>query len=473
MTALAPARGALKWPLALRLDLGPATAGFALAFTATLAVAMIQGPKLFYGDSGEYWSLASTFTRNGHFSLINFESPVRGYGMPLIAHLLGALVKTLSWSQSSIVKVFNALQFSLIGAVLVPQIAEHTWPERKWNLVRRLALAALLIIFWSGDLNYPLSDFPGLALVLLAIVAVAHADSPGWMLTAGAASGLAVDMRPAYLPAVPMLLVIVGLTWWRRRAAGDTSRIHQALCVALLVIGFAGASLPQSLASHRHYRSWSFIPGGPAHLTEEQLTSGLYLQRYDTFATPARGAAPMPYFDTTGANLISEQPGQGITSVGQYLRLVEEHPVAIIGLTARHVVNGLDMRYSTVYVEHIDSGGHLWLRVPGFLLVFLALVRMLWPTARRSLGPARWHYPVALLLCCVTSVVTAIETRYMLPVWLLCAMLVLTPGWPSPISKDRRGLRRVRTLIVLVAAYLAFMAIVWHVVSGATARVLT
>lgn len=110
------------------------------------------------------------------------------------------------------------------------------------------------------------------------------------------------------------------------------------------------------------------------------------------------------------------------------------------------------------------------MRLGGFLLVFLALTRVLWPAARRSLGPARWRYPVALLVCCLTSLPSAMETRYLLPVYLLSYILVLAPGWPSPIAEDRIGLRRYRSAGAILVAYLLFMAVVWHVVSATSSH---
>jgi hypothetical protein len=471
---MAQVRAAPSLPSVLsRWGARTAPVAFAIAFTGTLAVALIQGAKPFYGDSASYWSLATSFTRNGHFSLLNFESPVRGYALPLINYVLEAFGNGVHWTQSSVAKVFNVMLFAVIGTVLAPQIAENTWPQHRWNVPRRIALTTLLIVFWSGYLNYPLSDFPGLALALLALVAIARPDKAGAMLIAGIAVGLAIDVRPAYLPLAPMLVVIVALTWFDRRRTQHGGPARRVLCMGLLVVGVAVASLPQSLTSDRHYHTWSFLPGGPAHLTQEQLTKGMYLQRYDTFVEPPASAFQVVYRDEAGMRLMRQVRGGAITSSGQYMEMIVDHPVTMAGLIARHIINGLDMRYSTVYVEHLDSGGHLWLRLPGFLLVFLALVRVLWPAARRGLGPARWRYPVALLACCLTSVVTAIETRYMLPVWLLGSMLVLIPGWPSPIDRGKAGLQRFRTLAILAVAYLAFLAVVWHVVSGATARVLT
>jgi hypothetical protein len=169
--------------------------------------------------------------------------------------------------------------------------------------------------------------------------------------------------------------------------------------------------------------------------------------------------------------ILEEQPETQIKDVSQYVGVVVDHPVAMAGLVARHIINGLDARYSSVYVEHLHSGGRIWLRLTGFLLVFLALARLLWPAARRSLGSTRWRYPVALVACCLTSVFSAVETRFMLPIYLLSYVLVLAPGWPKPISPGAAGLRRFRIPMILVIAYLAFMALVWHVISGASGYV--
>lgn len=441
-------------------------------FAGALAVALIQGPKLFLGDSGNYWELASTFTHNGHFSLLNFESPARGYALPLIIYVLRAFGEGVRWTDSSLAKIFNVALFAVIGAVLAPRLAEIIWPEQRWSALRRVLLAAFLIVFWSGDLSYPLSDFPGLTLALLTLVAISRPDKPGWMVIAGVAAGLTVDVRAAYLPFLPMLLVIVALAWFDQRGTRHASATRRMLCVAVFVIGFAAASLPQSLSSHRHQGTWSFIPGQPQDLTQEHFELGLYAQRYDTLVF-AGEAYPVIYPDHTGLKILEEQPKAEIRTLGEYAGVTFDHPIAIVALLARHVVNGLDMRYSTVYVEHLDSGGHVLLRLAGFLLVFLSLLRLLWPAARASLGPMRWRYAIALLLCCLTSVFTAIETRYMLPAWMLVYLLVLAPAWPRPIDRHRSDPRRFLTIALIAVAYLAFMAVVWHVVSGATARVLS
>jgi hypothetical protein len=442
------------------------TAAFCVAFAGALAVGLLQGVRPFYADAEGYWALASTFTDTGHFSLLNFVSPQRGYFLPLVNYVLKSFTGGAFHEESTAVTIFIVLMFALIGAVFAPRLSEITWPGQPWGFWRRIALMALLLIFWCGNLNYPLTDFPGLAFGLLALVAVAQSDSPGWMLLAGMAAGATLNLRPAYLPLVVMLFVIVALNWFDQRGSRHASIVRRALCVGLLVTGFALVSLPQSLSAHRYFNTWNPIPGASTPLTEEVITRGMYAQRWDSYEQPPGVPNAIIYVDASGKRLLDQQPGDTIKSMSQYANLIVSHPTIMIPLLVRHVIDGLDVRYTTIYVERFASGGHLWSRLAGFLLVFLALVRLLWPAARRRLGAVRWRYPIALALCCLTSVPSAMETRYMLPIEVLAYILVLAPGWPNPIGPPEAGWKRFRTLAIVALAGLVFTVVIWDTVSG-------
>jgi hypothetical protein len=446
---------------------GTVLTAFGIAFAGTLVVALLVGLKPFYYDSAGYWSLGDTYVRDGHFSLLNFESALRGYLLPLIDHGLQGLAVALRWHSSSFAKLLNVLSFALIGTVLGPRLAEITSPRWRWGICRRLALTALLIIFWKGYLPFPLTDFPALTLALLALVSIDRAESPGWMLLGGLACAAAIDMRPSYLLLAPTLVVLIVWTWLTGPDSERPLIPWRTLCGGLFVVGFLVVSLPQSLSSHRYFHTWSFVPGSAAHLTTLQFDEGLRLQRYETYV--GSGVSPrMQYEDPAGTQLLLEQKDQMVTSTSQYLGLVASHPLTMAGVFIRHIVNGLDQRYSTPYVSHLATGSNRWLRLAGFLLVFLALLRVLWSTARRRLAPTRWRYPAALVLCCLTSVPSAVETRYMLPIFLLSYILVLVPGWPNPVDFSVAGLRRYRTLALIAVAYLIFTALAWDVVSHAS-----
>jgi hypothetical protein len=412
--------------------------------------------------------LGDTFTHHGHFSLANFDSPRRGYLLPLIYHGLHGLARGLDWRDSSLAELSNALLLALIGTVLAPMLAEVAWPQRRWGVLRRLALIALLLVFWSGYLNFPLSDFPALTMALIALLAVARPYAAKWMLVAGFATGATIDMRPSYLILAPF---VVALAAWklRERRDGEQRILRGALGLGLAIVSFALVSLPQSLASHRHFGTYSFLPGVPEKLEDIQFAEGMKLELYGTYVGPTY-EPEMFYVDDTGLALMREQPNRKISSTQQYLGLVFDHPLTFAGIFARHLVNGLDVRYSTPYADHL--GTDWWLRMAGFLLTFAALLRVLWPRARRSLGPALWRYPLALLISCATVVPSAVETRYLLPAFIFSYMIVLAPGWPSPVAEGETALRRYRPLAVMLMADLLFAAIVWHVTNGASKNLL-
>jgi hypothetical protein len=464
-----------RWPA------GITVAALSSAFLGTLIYALLQSAKPFYYDAGQYWLLGATFVKNGDFSLLNFTGAVRGYSLPLLFHEFQAFAVSHPWSPSALVKLFNSLIFALIGTVLAPRLAEIVWPNQRWGLAQRLTLAVLLLVFWSGYLAFPLSDFPALALAMLALIAVARPESPAWMLTAGVAGALTINVRAAYLPLGPALVVFIAWGWMQRRRSsepradrsrsgpGQVSSARLALYAGLFVIGFTAVSLPQSLSAHRYGNTWTFVPGYSANLSSYYLEPGLSVQRYDTYVGPDH-RAHMNYADAAGSRLLRAEKNGHITSTGQYLRLIASHPLAMGEIFLKHIVNGLDPRYSTPYVDHLEPPSHRLLRWLSFLFVFLALVRVLWPAARRHLGPARWRYYVALLLCCMTSLTGQMETRYLLPAYLIVYVMALTPGWPNPIGPAEAGLRRFRTLAVLAIAGLAFAFVMWDVTTGASSQ---
>lgn len=453
---------------AIRWARSPATVAAALAFAAFLIAALIQGEKPFYYDSEAYWALADTFAENGHFSLFDYGyNGLRGYALPLTYYVVQQAAGVVTSNDSLMVMGYNALVFALIGAALAPRLAEIAWPQLRWSVPRRLALCALLLTFWHGYLSFPLSDFPALAAALLALVAVSSFSSPGWMLAAGCAAGLALDFRPAYVLFVPGLLSLAVWGWATQRDTDRVGKGRLGLCIGLFVAGIVLISLPQSIAAHRRSGDYSPIPGGSG-LAGLQYTEGLHLQRYDTFVGGTPEEARMNYFDPHTAAVVADLEGGEVSDTRQYVEIVFEHPVAMAGVFLRHIVNGLDQRYTTPYVEKLQTRWNRIWRFAGFLIVFLALVRVLWPAARRGLEPARWRYPAVLMLGSATSIASAVETRFMLPVFVLCAMLVLAPGWPPLFASSGLGLRRYRTATLIAAAAALFYAGVWAIVSGAT-----
>jgi hypothetical protein len=442
---------------------GPATGAFALAFLVFLATALLQGQKPFYYDSGAYWALSESFVRAGHFSFLNFENTdLRGYGLPFVYFLIRNAGEAVGLKDAVTVMIFNSALVAAIATVLTPRLAEIAVPRFSWGVGRRLLLAAILLLFWRGFLNYPLSDFVALGLALLALCTVGSSVSTPAFVLAGGAAALALDVRPAYFLLVPIVFV---LYLWRWYASGERRDPRWLLRFAGLVAAVVLVSLPQSLSQHENFGSWTPLPGGSG-LVGLQYSDGLQLQRYDTYVGGPESEAQMNYLDEDGRRVLEQVDGGQVKSTGQYARLVVENPVTMAGVFLRHLVNGLDQRYRTPYVEHLEGDSNKVYRLAGFLIVFLALVRLAWPRSRRRLAPVGWRYLVALLLCSASSVASAVETRFMLPVFLLATVLVILPGWTSPVDRTESGARRYLALAAILGAAVVFFGVVAIIVSA-------
>jgi hypothetical protein len=450
--------------------LHPAAAAFLLAFAGFLIALLLQGQKTFYYDAAEYWRLSETFTSDGHFSLLNFENTgIRGYALPLVYHLVRGIAEPFTSDPQLIAIVFNAALCALLGSVLTPKLARIAWPESTWSVPRRLAICALILIFWRGYLSYPLSDFAALTAAMLALIAISVPTSPLAMLGAGLAAGLALNMRPAYILLVPLLLALVIWAWHRQRQQGGDRAApwRRPLGIALFLLGATVVCVPQSLSQHDTFGGYSPIPGG-SKLSSFQYTVGLELQSYGGYIGNDLMSPHMEYVDPHTESILAELPGETVSGSGEYAELILRHPLTMGGVFLRHVVNGLDQRYVTPYTEHLDYPGQRLLRFGGFLLAFLALLRVAWPRARRGLGVARWRYPAVLLLISASSLPSAMENRFLLPVFLLSCMLVTAPGWPSPRGPRGAGLARYRTLAVILLCAACFFALAAAIVSGAS-----
>jgi hypothetical protein len=254
-----------------------------------------------------------------------------------------------------------------------------------------------------------------------------------------------------------------------QRAAAGFSLRGRAVAVTLVALGLIVPLVPQSLIAQRNFQTWSPIPGAAAKLTSFQLTVGLKLQRYETYVGGELAGPQLNYLDPHTAEIVAALGPDGLVNgYPEYARIVVENPLTMAGVFGRHLVNGLDQRYSTPYVEQLDTGQQRPLRLASLLLVFLALLRLAWPAARRGLGPARWRYPLVLAGTCATSLPSAIETRFMLPLFGVCCMLVAAPGWPRRLGLGaaERGLRRFLVPVAIAAAAVGFVALMFAVAAA-------
>lgn len=419
---------------------------------------LIQGDRPFYYDAAGYWGLADTFKNSsGHFSLLNFDSDLRGYALPLVLHFMKGLNTHVgaNLSPGALVKVLNSAIATAIGMILIPEFAKLAFPRQRWPLLLRVGVTVLFVLIWGGHIAYPLTDVPALASALAALVLAGRA--PRWWggLGAGAFAALAVEMRPAYVLLLPIGALLV---------AFNSGGVRRAILpLVLLAAGFAVVALPQSLSSHKYHDTWSFVPGTAFDLGNKQLAGGTMLQRYDTIVSPRQAGALFYYYPA--GNRLMEKRGGVVRGNGDYIKLVLSHPYLYGSLYVRHVVNGFDQRYWDPYAPARANGlDAIVQRVAGLALLFLALLRLAWPEARRRLGKIRWRWPVALAVTCATSLTAATETRFFLPIWVIAVSLVVGSSWPDPRRVPRPG----RTMAVLAGAAALWILLVVLIATDTT-----
>jgi hypothetical protein len=415
-------------------------AGLAAAITLAYALYLFSTEyhNLYY-DAEEYWRLGHLFVRQGRFELLGYDDELRGYAYPLVNFACLALRKALNWPAVTVVKLLNAALAGLLFGVVGPRLWQaSTGVPQLPSLVRRLAWAGLVFVFWRDYFNFSLSDFPAV-LALGAGLWLVQRPRLGAALLAGAALALAVNIRPIYLASVVPAL---GLLW-----VGGAARPAWATRLAALALGGGLVLAPQWLINQRHFDAYTPLvlaqskTLGIHNLYLQKLKWGLVHEKYESSVGRALPTGQLLFLDAAGADLLRAEGITEIATPGQYLGLMARHPLTLAGIYARHVFAGLDISHPTPYLKRWNPSRALQLLnyTLWFGAALVALRRR--PTAREALVLA------ALLLPCLAVVPMSMEARFLLPLHLLLLALVAFGQWPAWAG---RGRHKLALLLVFV-----------------------
>lgn len=425
-------------------------------------------PDQFRFDAAEYWELSLKFTPSGHFSLLAYDSPIRGYLGPLLLVPARLLCHFTHCSVITGARILGAGWAALLFGLAIPVLWTRLSP-RPLTAIRWLLLVGLTFIFWRDYFNFTLSDMPALTVLVLGLVALGR---PGWVWAglAGLLLAAAINIRPLYLASAPGWL-------WLLLAAPLPARA-QVRRVASLLVGFVIILLPQLLINLRHFRQptplvLTSLPGEPS-LYLRQLAWGTAFQRYETSLIPEYPRS-LVYADPSGQRALATVPGGRFSSYGQFLELVGRQPGAAGGRYLRHLFNGLDLWFPTPYPRRLHPPGQGGLRLLNYALLGLGT----WLAGAALWRARRWQWRLtfghrnptvavllALLLPCLLVVPTLIECRFLLPLHLLLLTGVVG-GWrPGVWWRELGGpVRRIG----LLALALGWLWGCWQL-SAATAR---
>jgi hypothetical protein len=451
----------------------------AWAFLAIAAVFFalhqIKAVTVYPADSGGYWGLA------GRVAILNFPQTWRGYFYPLLL----SPARVASYLMNSVLpyRVFASLAYSFLLTVVIPDFYVRVFGGRL-SFLRRLVAPLLLTVLAPGVMVYPLSDLPAILMLICSLYAILlSGETPGLrrscvlMVAAGVMLGGAYNTRTIYLFSLVLVVCATTLWWTRARALR-----HRAILIVALLSGVVLVSLPQAFINLKTHGS--FTPAvvttqfGPQSLFGTQLTLGLKVQRYETALDPVRS---VPYVDPAGQRLLSVTGfDKKVFGLGEYAAFVLRHPVDFVGILARHVINGLDLRDGEVYL--VDPNRSRWLQSTiNYAVLFVAALILLIRPRTRPASPSvlandasgttppirfeRTDWVVwlsALLLPVVAIAPGMIETRFFLPLHLLAYYTVaISSSWAE--LKGSLGARWPVILMLFVGLY-----VVLAIVTGDT-----
>jgi hypothetical protein len=475
--AAALARPFAAWS-ARRRSIAIEGASFALVAAVYVVQLLRSGYDRFYYDADEYWRLGDQFGHGTDFSLRAYSYDWRGYSMPLATHVLNGMGSLLGVSDMTIVRLFGALLATTLGVIVAPRFARALFPAAAITPARVLALNGLLFLYWRDHFGFPLVDFPSLLCACVGVLALLHRRPLGYV-AAGLCLGFAANLRANYGFALLAAIAVAALA--SRDQASDKSSLSRrarhgrVLAAALVVAGALIAVFPQSLINHHQRGSWSPTIDKADEQTLVSIWVGMTAQKYETYVGPA-SEYPEPgvsYLDPATTRLLAQEGIRPVITASnhvafpgdrEYLKLLAKHPLEMSASYARHVFNGLDVKYPTPYVRDLRDTSPVTSLLE-YTLIFLALARLLVPGARRALGAVRWSGLLVLVAACIGVLQVQAEVRYFLPLQLPIYLLAcFGPATRATLFAGRE--RRV----TLALAYAAFVLLCLTLSSSTTAQ---
>ncbi|SMB93528.1 hypothetical protein SAMN00120144_2653 [Hymenobacter roseosalivarius DSM 11622] len=419
-----------------------------------------------YYDSSGYWFLANTFDQKGasRFSFYNFNSALRGYLLPLLHYPAAVIVREFfPDAVSEAAKSMGALWAGSVFGVVGPVVWEKVSGKAISNL-RRLLFAGVGFVLWRDYFNFPLSDFPSVLALLLALLVAYRSQNYQSALATGAFVAAAVYIRPLSLLVVPFVagLLLLGPSGQDSTAGIKISWLKQAVRLGLFSLAFLLVGIPQYVINSNNYQSPDLLilglGDGDFRINEVdnvylfKINEGLDKQRYETNIGTDYPIPQAIYLDAAGRALLERNGNPVFDSYYKYLVFVVSHPADMAALYTRHFFNGLDVLYPGPYVSKI-YGSTLPLSLVNYTVLFAALLVILLRV--RQLQASHWLLVGALFITCLASMPLMIETRYFLPLNLLL-YAVACFGWPT--EWQWRMVPR-KHVVSVALAYCFFLAI--------------
>ena len=399
--------------------------------------------RLYY-DANNYWVFGQQYFKTGSFSWLSYTSSMRGYLFSLLLAPFSVAGPHLGLEPIQLSRPLGALLAAFMFGMLGPAL----WRAASGlavSLGRRLAFGLLGFVLWRDYFNFPLTDFPALAALAIALWALLSGGGMLRAVLAGLALGAAANMRPVFQAALPFVCllsllppaaassVVPGRRYWGRLVGVATGLALVLAPQFYINLNNFGERTPWVLA---------YKVGDPTNLFLQQLQWGLQYQKYETNVGYDYPRPQMFFLDAAGQQLFDATKLPLFTTQAQYLEIVAHHPVGVGMVWLRHLFNGLDLQYPTPYITRVfvATWPLAWLNYT----VLLGGCAVLLGALRRR--PRNWRVLLALaalLTPCLGALPVAMECRFLLPLHLVLSGALVFGCHPRRAWQAASGLRRM------------------------------
>ena len=378
-----------------------------------------------YHDAWGYLNLATKFIDTSgkrEFNILNFDSQLRGYSFSVLLLPLLVVQSLTKLPLTLLTKLFGSVWAAVLVGGLMPELWKRlSRPSQQISWVGFLLFVVAFLLYWRDYLTFTLTDIPALTLLIGGILSLSKRGFKWWLL-AGLCIAAAVNFRPVYTVALPIVgVLVVWLVW-------QSERYQRWLGLLGFVVGLGIVWLPQAYINY--YRFGKVTPLVLGTRIEDNLridsklnnlyiwhlNAGLVCEKYGPALVGVNPNLVEFVPDATGIELVASRNGQPIVSIGEYAAFAMAHPLGFFDIQVKHMFNLLDIDYPGIYVLRIQSVP-VWYCFINYSLLFVGFLGLI------GLPRPRSAIIIALLLALSASVLVCLpiltEPRFALPLHLL------------------------------------------------------
>lgn len=406
-----------------------------MAVSSMALYCVMNGSELYF-DSKDYWERGQALWVNGNFSFLNMPDGFRGYVYPLYLGLCGKAGKYGFM-------VINSLAVSGWFVYCMPSL--HICQGHQKSTARKnaecIACFFLFLLLFRGLIIYPLSDLFAIIVCSFSILLEEEMEKTvgikkmisGFLM--GVMLYLAYNVRTIYL----FSGIWVSIKLLMHLVKSSQKPVEKISTMTFAGIGIMLASIPQVYMNY-HQLGKITLAVPTKGLMLKQVSWGVRWQRYDTFIGKSiLHPDPQVYFTDPVGNALMQNMGIKVfENWGEFLKFAVLHPLDLIGIYVRHIVNMMFPCWPDQYVSDLNNSKAIY-ALTAILVFFLFGTALL----NNFMDKKILKRYASLIVPALFILAGAVEVRFFAAVYLLviggiCFNLDWGGGWKHVLEHKGR-----------------------------------